>query len=108
MNSNLPPGDLNPIALPESVLYVSDLLVFGIQEAPQGNAVKEWEIDLQKTIGPTHVLLYSTTHGALHLCIFVKRFYFYYYLIKELIYLCQLHFNRIKKIIKKIYTFIRN
>jgi phosphatidylinositol-bisphosphatase len=78
MNSNTPPTDLNPIALPDSLVYVPDLLAFGIQEAPQANFIKEWEIDLQKTIGPTHVLLHSTTHGALHLCIFVRRFVYYY------------------------------
>ncbi len=73
MNSNAPPFDLNPIALPEDIEYISDLLAFGIQEAPPGHFIKEWEIDLQKTIGPSHVLLHSTTHGALHLCIIVKR-----------------------------------
>ena len=74
MNSNTPPPDLNPIALPDSVVYVADILAFGIQEAPQGNSIKEWEIELQKTIGPTHVLYHTTTHGALHLCIFIKRY----------------------------------
>ncbi|CAG2162859.1 unnamed protein product [Oppiella nova] len=75
MNSNSPPQDLNPIALPDSMVYVPDILAFGIQEAPQGNLIKEWEFDLQKTIGPSHVLIHSTTHGALHLCIFVKSQY---------------------------------
>lgn len=78
VNSRNAPSDLNPIALPEKVTYLADVLAFGIQEAPQGNFIKEWEIDLQKTIGPTHVLIHSTTHGALHLCIFVKRFLIWY------------------------------
>lgn len=73
MGSASPPTDLNPFVLPESVIYVPDLLVVGVQEAPQGNYLKEWEIELQKTIGPTHVLLHSTTHGALHMALYLKK-----------------------------------
>jgi phosphatidylinositol-bisphosphatase len=34
---------------------------------------KEWEIQIQATLGPSHVLFHSATHGALHLAIFIRR-----------------------------------
>ena len=34
---------------------------------------KEWEIRLQETLGPTHVLMYSGNFGVLQLSIFVRR-----------------------------------
>ncbi|XP_054164563.1 inositol polyphosphate 5-phosphatase E-like [Oppia nitens] len=82
MNNNDPPQDLNPIVLPDTIEHVADIMVFGVQEAP-GNALKDWEIDIQKSIGPSHVLLHSTTHGALHMVIFVKRFLIWYVSIPE-------------------------
>jgi phosphatidylinositol-bisphosphatase len=83
MGSNSPPSDLNPLVLPESVIYMPDIFVFGIQEAPQGDFYKEWEYNLQKTIGPTHVLLHSVPHGALHMAIFVRRYLIWYISLPE-------------------------
>jgi len=83
MGSHSPPPDLNPLVLPESVVYMPDIFVFGIQEAPQGDFFKEWEYDLQKTIGPTHVLLHSVPHGALHMSIFVRRYLIWYISLPE-------------------------
>lgn len=37
MASRQPPDDMNSFALPESVQYLADVLVFGVQEAPQGD-----------------------------------------------------------------------
>ena len=34
---------------------------------------KEWEIRLQETLGPSHVLYHSVSYGALHLAIFIRR-----------------------------------
>ncbi|KAL3872020.1 hypothetical protein ACJMK2_039991 [Sinanodonta woodiana] len=64
----------NPIddfMLPETSEYVQDLYAVGTQENSLNK--KEWEILLQETLGPSHVLFHSVTHGALHLAIFIKR-----------------------------------
>lgn len=50
---------------------VCDVIVIGIQEAPSD--VKSWEIRLQETLGPNHALAHSTSHGVLHISVFVKR-----------------------------------
>ena len=34
---------------------------------------KEWEIRLQETLGPSHVLYHSVSYGCLHLAIFIRR-----------------------------------
>ena len=34
---------------------------------------KDWEVMLQATLGPTHVLFHSASHGSLHLAIFIRR-----------------------------------
>eukprot|EP00058_Branchiostoma_floridae_P005352 XP_002590840.1 hypothetical protein BRAFLDRAFT_90010 [Branchiostoma floridae] len=34
---------------------------------------REWEIRMQETLGPTHVLFYSGTYGVLHVCVFIRR-----------------------------------
>ena len=34
---------------------------------------KEWEIRLQETLGPSHVLMYSCSFGLLHLSVFIRR-----------------------------------
>ena len=33
----------------------------------------EWEVRLQETLGPQHVLMHSAAHGVLYLCVFVRR-----------------------------------
>ena len=49
---------------------------------------KEWEILLQETLGPSHVLFHSASHGALHLAVFIKR---------DLIWFCTGKLVKIKK-----------
>lgn len=34
---------------------------------------KEWEVRLQETLGPSHVLMYSCSFGLLHLAVFIRR-----------------------------------
>ena len=34
---------------------------------------REWEVKLQETLGPQHVLLHAAAHGVLYLCVFVRR-----------------------------------
>lgn len=62
---------LDDFVLPEASEYVQDLYVIGTQENSMHK--KEWEIQIQATLGPSHVLFHSATHGALHLAIFIRR-----------------------------------
>ncbi|KAK3594692.1 hypothetical protein CHS0354_001644 [Potamilus streckersoni] len=62
---------IDDFMLPETSEYVQDLYAVGTQENSLNK--KEWEILLQETLGPSHVLFHSVTHGALHLAIFIKR-----------------------------------
>ncbi|XP_053380389.1 phosphatidylinositol polyphosphate 5-phosphatase type IV-like [Mercenaria mercenaria] len=62
---------LDDFLLPEVSEYVQDIYAIGTQENAMNK--KEWEILLQETIGPSHVLFHSAAHGALHLAVFVKR-----------------------------------
>lgn len=62
---------LDDFVLPESSEYVQDMYVVGTQENSMNK--REWEIQIQTTLGPSHVLYHSATHGALHLAIFIRR-----------------------------------
>lgn len=62
---------LDDFLLPEISEYVQDIYAIGTQENSMNK--KEWEILLQETIGPSHVLFHSVSHGALHLAVFIKR-----------------------------------
>jgi len=64
------PNKIGDFILP-STYGVSDVYVIGIQEAPSD--IKNWEIRLQETLGPSHALAHSSSHGVLHISIFVKR-----------------------------------
>ena len=48
-----------------------DVYVIGTQESY--SETSEWEVDIQETIGPTHVLFHSETLGTLFLSIFIRR-----------------------------------
>ncbi|KAI1297910.1 Phosphatidylinositol polyphosphate 5-phosphatase type IV [Halotydeus destructor] len=75
MNSKAPPGDINDLLLPEQLLYLPDMYAIGIQEGVSSSSgdIREMEVHLQTTIGPSHVLLHSVALGVLHLTIFVRR-----------------------------------
>ncbi|CAC5398640.1 INPP5E [Mytilus coruscus] len=62
---------LQDFVLPEASEYVQDMYVIGTQENSMHK--KEWEIQIQATLGMSHVLFHSATHGALHLAIFIRR-----------------------------------
>ena len=71
MNGNTPPRHLADFLLPHNLDYVPDILVVGTQEAfPERH---EWEVRLQDTLGPSHVLYHSATLGTLHQAIFLRR-----------------------------------
>ncbi|XP_038063853.1 phosphatidylinositol 4,5-bisphosphate 5-phosphatase A-like [Patiria miniata] len=65
------PDNLEELLLPEDCVLVQDLYVIGTQESTSDG--QEWEIRLQETLGPSHVLLHSATHGVLRLTIFIRR-----------------------------------
>lgn len=73
MSSQPPPNEMNDLLLPESIGYLPDLYAIGVQEAPTNHDMKEWGIQMQTTIGPSHVMLHSCTLGVLHLAIFLRR-----------------------------------
>lgn len=71
MNGQSPPRDLDDFVLPTGIEHVPDILVLGTQESCSEKF--EWEVSLQETIGPSHILYHSATLGTLHLTIFLRR-----------------------------------
>lgn len=71
MNGQNPPKQMNDFLLPSSVEHVPDLVVVGAQEACPDKF--EWEVLLQTTLGPSHVLFHSTSLGTLHLAVYMRR-----------------------------------
>nr|XP_033321364.1 inositol polyphosphate 5-phosphatase E isoform X3 [Megalopta genalis] len=71
MNGQNPPKELNDFMLPSDIETVPDLLAIGTQESCSER--NEWEAALQETLGPSHVLLFSTGLGTLHLALFLRR-----------------------------------
>ncbi|XP_064649892.1 phosphatidylinositol polyphosphate 5-phosphatase type IV-like isoform X2 [Lineus longissimus] len=65
------PKSLNDFLLPETVDFMPDLCVIGSQESCPDR--REWEIRLQETLGPSHVLFHSASHGSLTLAVFIRR-----------------------------------
>lgn len=62
---------MNDFVLPTGIEHVPDLVVIGTQESCPERF--EWEVILQETLGPSHVLFHSTALGTLHLCAFIRR-----------------------------------
>lgn len=71
MNGQNPPKQMNDFVLPTALEHVPDIIVFGTQESCSERF--EWEVTLQETLGPTHILLHSTSLGTLHLAAFIRR-----------------------------------
>ncbi|KAM8708856.1 hypothetical protein ACLKA7_015772 [Drosophila subpalustris] len=71
MNGHSPPKQMNDFVLPPNVEHVPDLVVVGTQESTPDRF--EWEVTLQETLGPSHVLFHSTTLGTLHLAVYMRR-----------------------------------
>lgn len=51
--------------------HLPDIYVIGTQESY--SETSEWEILIQETIGPTHVLFHSETLGTIFLAVFIRR-----------------------------------
>ncbi|XP_063971851.1 inositol polyphosphate 5-phosphatase E isoform X2 [Diachasmimorpha longicaudata] len=71
MNGQSPPKELNDFMLPSEIQTIPDILAIGTQESCSERS--EWEAALQETLGPSHVLLTSTSLGTLHLALFLRR-----------------------------------
>jgi len=48
-----------------------DILAIGTQESYPDKF--EWEVNIQETIGPSHILFHSASLGTLHLAIYIRR-----------------------------------
>jgi hypothetical protein len=81
MNGHTPPKELNDFVLPIGIKHVPDILVFGTQESCSERF--EWEVCLQETLGPSHILYHSISLGTLHLAVFVRRDLIWYISIPE-------------------------
>jgi hypothetical protein len=81
MNGNTPPRYLADFLLPQNLDYVPDVLVVCTQECfPERT---EWEVRLQDTLGPSHVLFHSSALGTLHQAVFLRRDLIWYCSIPE-------------------------
>nr|XP_023027137.1 72 kDa inositol polyphosphate 5-phosphatase [Leptinotarsa decemlineata] len=81
MNGHSPPKELNDFVLPLNMEHVPDILSFGTQESSSERY--EWEVSLQETIGPSHLLFHSVSLGTLHLSTFIRRDLIWYVSIPE-------------------------
>lgn len=57
--------------MPPECEYLQDMYVIGTQECTPHK--REWEVTVQATLGPTHVLVRSESLGDIHLIILVRR-----------------------------------
>nr|XP_042912265.1 uncharacterized protein LOC107443026 isoform X2 [Parasteatoda tepidariorum] len=71
MNGQDPPKNIDDFLLPHDSETLPDIYAIGVQESMQSKS--EWELLLQTTLGPSHVLFASTSLGVLHLAIFLRR-----------------------------------
>ncbi|XP_047108477.1 inositol polyphosphate 5-phosphatase E [Schistocerca piceifrons] len=71
MNGQPPPHELNDFMLPATLEHVPDVVAIGTQESYSERF--EWEVSLQETLGPSHLLLHSAALGTLHLAVFIRR-----------------------------------
>lgn len=71
MNGQSPPKQMSDFILPNAIEHLPDLVVMGTQEACSDKF--EWEVTLQETLGPSHVMFHSTSLGTLHLAVFMRR-----------------------------------
>ncbi|XP_017128629.1 inositol polyphosphate 5-phosphatase E [Drosophila elegans] len=81
MNGHSPPKQLNDFVLPPNVEHVPDIVVMGTQESTPDRF--EWEVTIQETLGPSHVLFHATTLGTLHLAVYMRRDLIWYCSVPE-------------------------
>ena len=66
-----PPSSLEDLLLPTPLQSLPDVVVIGTQET--NGERDEWEVGLQETLGPGHVLFHSVELGTIHLAVFLRR-----------------------------------
>ena len=71
MNCQIPPSGYFTEYLAMNVKSRPDIFVFGTQESVDDT--RALDIKLQEALGPSHVLYHSTSLGALHLSVFLRR-----------------------------------
>ena len=71
MNGQSPPKQMSDFILPNAIEHLPDIVVIGTQESCSDKF--EWEVTLQETLGPSHVLFHSASLGTLHLAVFIRR-----------------------------------
>ena len=62
---------MTDFVFPLGIDHVPDIIVMGTQEANSERF--EFEVTLQQTLGPSHILLHSAALGTLHLVVFIRR-----------------------------------
>ncbi|XP_022201559.2 inositol polyphosphate 5-phosphatase E [Nilaparvata lugens] len=81
MNGRPPPPDLNALVLPDGLDHLPDVLAVGTQESYPERFL--WEVSLQETLGPSHVLFHSAVLGTLHLAVYIRRDLLWYCSVAE-------------------------
>ena len=86
------PENWNEILLPsegQGSEYLADIYAIGTQETPTTtsnggtNGIRDLTVNLQSTLGPSHVLLHSVSLGVLSLYIFIRRDLIWYVSLPE-------------------------
>lgn len=65
------PGSLEDLLLPLHQNVAADMFVVGTQESSTSR--KDWEVLIQKTLGPYYVLVQSSSIGVIYLSLFIRR-----------------------------------
>ena len=65
------PDSLDDFLLPPESEYLQDVFVIGTQEGTPFR--HEWQMKLQETFGPSHVLMSASNFGVLQMSVFVRR-----------------------------------
>ncbi|KAK6642969.1 hypothetical protein RUM43_004471 [Polyplax serrata] len=81
MNGEPPPPELNDFMLPNGLEHIPDVIAVGTQESSPERF--DWEVKIQETIGPSHVLFHSAALGTIHLAIFLRRDLLWYCSVAE-------------------------
>lgn len=65
-------SELNDFLFPSAIKNVPDILAIGTQESISERI--EWEISIQEALGPSHLLLHSTTLGNIFLYYYITAY----------------------------------
>ena len=80
--------------LPEGLDHLPDILSIGTQESYPERF--QWEVSVQETLGPSHVLFHSAALGTLHLAIYMRRDLLWFCSGKHFVYVLYIVYNVIK------------